>query len=122
MNFRIYLVRPKRVVDMPTVTFHVTNAVTAIAQAMILFYVLAAYKRTREWGFGVIALATVIYFWNVGFHYLVQFRMVVPEALWSKRESDVVYALDAAVYIIGAGLDVLGIARLCKVFRTVPRA
>jgi len=87
------------VVDMPTVTFHITNAVTAIAQAMILFYVLAAYKRTREWGFGVIALATVIYLWNVAFHYLVQFRVVVPEALWSKRESDVVYALDAAVYI-----------------------
>src|SRR5438093_807329 len=86
------LVRPKSVVDMPTVTFHVTNAVTATAQAVILFYVLAAYKRTREWGFGVIALATVIYFWNVAFHYLVQFRVVVPEALWSNRESDLIYA------------------------------
>jgi hypothetical protein len=101
----------------PTVTFHVTNAVTAIGQAVILFYVLAAYKRTREWSFGVIALATVIYFWNVAFHYLVQFRMVVPEALWSNRESDLIHGLDAAVYIIGVSLDVLGIARLCKVFR-----
>ncbi len=108
---------PNHSVEMPTLTFHITNAVTAIGQAVILFYVLAVYKRTREWGFGVIALATVIYFWNVAFHCLVQFRVVVPEAFWSNRESDLIYALDAAVYIIGVGLDVLGIARLCKVFR-----
>ncbi|PYL64443.1 MAG: hypothetical protein DMF20_10605 [Verrucomicrobia bacterium] len=119
---QLFLVRPTSVVEMPTITFHVTNAVTAIAQAVILFYVLAAYKRTREWGFGLIAVATVIYFWNVAFHYLVQFRVVVPESLWSNRGSDLIYALDAAVYIIGVGLDVLGIARLCKVFRAAARS
>jgi hypothetical protein len=73
-------------------------------------------------GFGLIALATIIYFWNVGFHYFVQLGLFVPEARWSKRDSDLIYALDAGAYIVGAVLDVLGIARLCKVYRSAPRA
>lgn len=82
-----------------------------------MFYVLTAYKRTREWGFAMIGLATIIFFWNVAFHYLVEFRVIAPAELWSSREADVINALDAAVYVIGVGLDVLGIARLCKMFR-----
>jgi hypothetical protein len=93
-----------------------------MAQVAISFYVIAAYKRTHEWGFGLIALATIIYFWNVGFHYFVQLGLFVPEACWSKRDSDLIYALDAGAYIVGAVLDVLGIARLCKVYRSAPRA
>src|SRR5438046_9076245 len=113
---QLFLVRPTSVVEMPTITFHVTNAVTAIAQAVILFYVLAAYKRTREWGFGLIAVATVIYFWNVAFHYLVQFRVVVPESLLSNRGSDLIYALDVGVYIIVVGSEFLGLSRFCRFF------
>ena len=102
--------------DTPTITFHLTNAVTAVAQAAIFVLAAIAYKRTREWGFALIALATMIYFWNVAFHYLVQFGVFLPEARWSKRDSDFIYAVDAAVYIVGTVLDVLGIARVCRLF------
>jgi len=85
-----------------------------MAQVAISFYVIAAYKRTHEWGFGLIALATIIYFWNVGFYYFVQLGLFVPEARWSKRDYDLIYALDAGAYIVGAELDVLGIARLMQ--------
>jgi hypothetical protein len=102
-------------------TFHLTNAVTAVAQVAIFVFAVIAYRRTREWGFALIALATMIYFWNVAFHYLVQFGVFLPEARWSRRDSDLIYAADAAVYIIGTVIDVIGIARICRLFRTAQR-
>jgi hypothetical protein len=100
--------------NVPTIVFHVTNSVTLLSQIAIAAFAFTAYKRTHKSGFFFVALASVIFFCNVAFHYLVQFHVLTPEAQWSQRGSDIIYAIDGAVYIIGAGLDVTGIAKLCS--------
>ena len=100
--------------NVPTIVFHVTNSVTLLSQVAIAAFAFAAYKRTHNSGFLFVAIASVIFFWNVAFHDLVQFHFVTPEALWSQRSSDFIYAADGAAYIIGVGLDVFGIAKLCS--------
>jgi predicted MFS family arabinose efflux permease len=100
--------------NVPTIVFHVTNCVTLLSQIAIAAFAFAAYKRNHKSGFLFIALASVIFFWNVAFHYLVQFHVVTPEARWSQRDSNIINAINGAVYIIGAALDVVGIARLCS--------
>ena len=92
--------------NLDSILFHIQNCSILAAETAVILLTFARFRRTRERGFALIGISSVVFCLLVGFYYIVS-----DDSLGAQPASRIA---GTAIYVLGAILWVFGVASVCR--------